>query len=81
MSVVLALDDAVVAAGAAAVVEELLLLLLLPHAASTKAPKLAAPALPAIFRKRLRSESSRTSCSMIPTGWGASFSVTESTGI
>src|ERR1700728_3157428 len=68
MSFVLALEDAVVAAGAAAVEDELLLLLLLPHAASTKAPKLAAPTLPAIFRKRLRSESSRTSCSTMPTG-------------
>src|ERR1700685_4091488 len=72
--------DEVVAAGVAAVVA-LLLLLLLPQAASTNAPKLAAPALPAIFRKRLRSESSRTSRSTMPAGCGTSFSVTESTGI
>jgi len=42
--------------------------LLLPHAASTNAPKLAAPAPPAIFRKRLRSTSSRTRRSTIPAG-------------
>ena len=74
MSPVLALDDEVdeVVAGAAAVVA-LLLLLLLPQAASTKAPKLAAPALPAIFRKRLRSESSRTRRSTMPIGWGAAL--------
>jgi hypothetical protein len=68
---------------AAAVVALVLavLLLLLPHAASTNAPKLAAPALPAIFKKRLRSESSRTSRSTMPAGWGTSLSVAKSTGI
>src|ERR1700727_395856 len=68
------LVDAVVAvpAGAAAVELELLLD---PQAASTKAPKLAAPALPAIFRKRLRSRSSRTRRSTIPAGCGADSSV------
>src|ERR1700709_941911 len=70
--------DAVVLVGVAAAVLALLLLLLelllLPQAASTNAPKLAAPALPAIFRKRLRSTSSRTSRSTIPAGWGASSS-------
>src|ERR1700679_2177466 len=98
MSPVLALEDEldeVVAAGVAAVVA-LLLLLLLPQAASTKAPKLAAPALPAIFRNRLRSESSRTRRSTMPicfgtpptppspscsTVRGARLSIPESTGI
>src|ERR1700722_11633353 len=51
------------------------LVLLLPQAARTKAPKLAAPALPAIFRKRLRSRSSRTRRSTIPAGCGADSSV------
>src|ERR1700704_5832426 len=71
-----ALDAVVLVAVAAAVLALLLLLelLLLPQAASTNAPKLAAPALPAIFRKRLRSTSSRTSRSTIPAGWGASSS-------
>src|ERR1700691_2310899 len=73
MSPVLALEDDVVAAGAAALDE--LLLLLLPHAASTNAPKLAAPAPPAIFRKRLRSESSRTRRSTIPAGCGTESSL------
>jgi hypothetical protein len=81
MSPVLALDDVVaVLAGADALVA-VVLLLLLPHAASTKAPKLAAPALPAIFKKRLRSESSRTRRSTMPAGCDASFSVPVSTGI
>src|SRR5580692_6970961 len=76
MSPVLALDEDVVAvlAGAEALVA-VVLLLLLPHAASTKAPKLAAPALPAIFRKRLRSESSRTRRSTIPAGCGTESSL------
>jgi hypothetical protein len=68
-----ALEDEVldVAAGAAAVEAAFLLL---PHAARTKAPKLAAPAPPAIFRNRLRSQSSHTSRSTIPAGWGADCS-------
>ena len=64
-----ALEAVVLVAVAAAVLALLLLLLLLPQAASTNAPKLAAPALPAIFRNRLRSTSSRTSRSTIPAGW------------
>src|SRR3984957_19567108 len=60
---------------AVALVAELVLLdLLLPQAASTKAPKLAAPAPPTIFRNRLRSWSSRTSCSTMPAGCRASSS-------
>src|ERR1700704_3666433 len=72
-----ALDAVVLVAVAAAVLALLLLLelLLLPQAASTNAPKLAAPALPAIFRKRLRSTSSRTSRSTIPAGWSVDSSL------
>jgi hypothetical protein len=52
-------------------------LLLLPHAARTNAPKLAPAAEPAIFRNRLRSESSLTSRSMSPTGCGGFSSLGE----
>src|ERR1700735_2056999 len=50
------------------------LVVLLPHAASTNAPKLAALAPPAIFRKRLRSTSSRTRRSTIPADRGTESS-------
>src|ERR1700704_1916729 len=58
--------EVAVAAALVAAVEPLLLLL--PQAASTNAPKLAAPAPPTIFRNRLRSVSSRTKRSTIPGG-------------
>src|ERR1700694_4992954 len=67
-----ALDDDVLAVAAVAALWLLLvLLLLLPQGASTNAPKLAAPALPASFRKRLRSTLSRARRSTMPAGCGA----------
>ncbi len=68
------LDVVAVVAGAAAVEA---VLPPLPHAASTNALKLAAPAPPAIFRNRLRSTSSRTRRSTIPTGRGSDSSLGE----
>src|SRR5580658_8573598 len=60
---------AVVAVAALAAVETALVEL--PHAASANAVKLAALAPPAIFRKRLRSTSSRTRRSTTPIGRGS----------
>ena len=56
------------AVGEAAVVADELLEELEPQAASTNAPKLAAPPTPTAFRKRLRSVSSRTRRSTTPVG-------------
>src|ERR1700677_4548143 len=69
-----ALGEVVLVVAVAAAVDAVFLLLL-PHAASTNAPKLAAPAPPAIFRNRLRSTSSRTRRSTMPAGCGADSSV------
>src|ERR1700677_5370808 len=69
-----ALGEVVLVVAVAAAVDAVFLLLL-PHAASTNAPKLAAPAPPAIFRKRLRYTSSRTRRSTMPAGWGAESSL------
>src|ERR1700722_2163758 len=74
MSPVVALAVVFVAVLAAAVVAEELVFVLLPHAARTNAPKLAAPAVPAIFKNRLRSTSSRTKRSTIPAGCGGDSS-------